>query len=1329
MTNISDAVDVGAIRAKIEVDLSAYNSGMESAKAKAQELGVAGKKAATDMAAIGDTGEKIGQLTKTLDNINQKIEIQKRKMAELKMSIASTFDSAKKSKLQEQLVNTEANMLRLIQASDNTAARLAALEDSTKQAGNQFASFNGKLKEIGLSADQVSRVGKALGEVNAKPTETQIKAVREELVRLGASADQIEKVERELKETEKQADKTKQGMAGLNSALTSLGAGFAAKSIVDTVTSLADEANKLQMSYSGVTAVSKALNVDVSESIGLVEELSNRWGLNQTTLAETVKTYLSAGLTLKETKDLIIATADAAAYNRQAHLSWDEAILQTARGIKQGNSELTDAAGITTNLSVMYDRYAKTLGTTAGKLTEAGKVQAAYNGMINESAMFVGNADEAMAGYTGVQATFTNTIKQARAEIGGAFVPALQEVLELITPLIKNTADWASQNKEVIAGTAAAGLAITSLISVVGALSAAFVVLNSAMGGIGVVLTLLGAVAAGVLAYGAAADSASGSVLRLANSQGELNAKMKDAANWTSTDLKNAREDIKQLEDLVAERRILQSKMDELRAKMPDMSNPQPGNPDPELTRELIEIRKGIDEIDDALRDLDFKTPEEAARAIDALKEATKNAVNATLQEQDATFAAAAANNERLKSLEASLTVYEQLNARQTLDAAQKQELRDATIALTSAYPGLNAVMDAEGRLRVTNIELAGQQIAAERDMLNATLNYEDQRLASLQRTTEAQKESIEAQIKNYEALMATMLDVISTTNSANTLQQEKNYVRSMGEVNSLYSEQNQVQASLNDIKARRAKLSSGNIPRSGGSRSEGLYDTSPAKAKKSGAKTQKSGKSAAELAAEARKKAYDADLATIRYMSDFYDWDADMQIKKYEELQKKHAKFLKESQADARTLNLQLKRLGEDSVKSRYEFSAEWITKEERRMEESGKTETEIAQMKLDAWTRVRDRHAKDSELYKRADEEVYRARKDLTTKTTKLAIDLVKTQKSSIDTVKKAEIEAIKQRKQAALADYDARIKAIDELLAKEAELNSDIDYETQLREKNARIDLLASAVGPEGIQEREDLIKERDRMILEHDRDLRKRELESQKKALTDERTIEEKKYDDKIQRTENLYDMLLTAFDGYSGDIKTIEAVLADFRVSEAARANTKILTELDAFIVQYNAKMAKVAVLQESDDLATYNSNKEAWVAAKAMGNTQEMARLNAENEALRKKYGIKTDDGKKLQSFRVGGIVQGVGDEPVVVKAHAGEMVLNDRQQAVLWDAINGGIRVQNPSNSGGDTIIHNTFDMSVGEVTLEDNADIAAMYNERRRSVERLQTQGIKTL
>src|SRR5690606_14094036 len=136
-----------------------------------------------------------------------------------------------------------------------------------------------------------------------------------------------------------------------------------------------------------------------------------------------------------------------------------------------------------------------------------------------------------------------------------------------------------------------------------------------------------------------------------------------------------------------------------------------------------------------------------------------------------------------------------------------------------------------------------------------------------------------------------------------------------------------------------------------------------------------------------------------------------------------------------------------------------------------------------------------------------------------------------------KKTELAAIEARKKAALADYDARIKAIDDLIAKEAEYNSDIDYETALREKNARIDELASAVGPEGIAEREATIKERDRMILEHDRELRKRELESQKKALQDEKATQSAAYDREKEAAEAQFNALKDAFDSYSGDIKT------------------------------------------------------------------------------------------------------------------------------------------------------------------------------------------------
>lgn len=1332
---MSEMVDVGGVRARVTADISGYSAAMDQAKAKARELGEQSKKAAADIKTMGDSGEKIAHLTARLENTNEKIELQRRKLAELKKQYAETFNAADRTKLEQQILNVEANLLRLIKVSDSTAARLNALDDAAENAGKGLSSFDDNLKAIGLSTEQISKVSKALGTVNARPTEAQLRAVRDELVRVGASADQIEKVERELKGVTEEAEKTKAGINGLSAGLSALGAGAAASKIADTIKTLAEEANQLNMSYRGVSAVAKSTNNSVEESVGLVEELSERWSLNRATLADTVKTYLSAGLTLEETRKIMIATADAAAYNRESQYSLEEAMLQTARGIKQGNSNLTDAAGLTTNLSVMFDRYAKSIGTTAGKLTEAGKMQAAYNGMMEEAAMFAGNADEAMAGYAGTQATFNNTIEQARTEIGGAFLPILQDLLDGITPLIKGTAEWATENKDIAVGIGAASLAFTSFIAVVGALSAAFIVLKSAMGGVGVLLTLVGAVAAGVTAYGLAADKAAGQVLQLAKSQEELNAKMVDSLSWSSNDLKSARADIEELEDILSEREKLQKKMEELQAKLPDYSKVKAGSVvtvDQELAKQINEVQQAIDGVDKSLRKMDFETPEEAAKAIEHLREASEGAVNAILQEQDATFRLAAANNERLKALEVSLDTYKKLSTQQELDAAQKEELRAVTQSLTSAYPGLHAMMDEEGNLRIENIDLAESQMGAERDMLDATLDYENQRLESLRRTTEDQKKSVEAQIENYKALLQTMLAVVNAENATSdidSLNAEKLYVKNEKQLPGLYDKQNQIQNALNEINERQAKLKSGNIPGAGSDGGASLFE--PGKEKEKKAKKEKKTKSAAELAAEARKKAYDADLATIRFQAEMFDWSVDKQIKSYERLRKTHEKHLKDTVEDRRTLDLQVKRLQEDSEKSQFDFSAEWIKQEERRMETSGKSESEIAKMKLDAWTRVRNRYAADSEFYKRADDQVYQARKTLADKTGKLAEDSVKVQKAAINDAKKAELDAIKARKAAVLDDYDSRIKAIDKLMAKESEYKSDIDYETALREKNARIDELASAVGPEGIAEREQAIKDRDRMILEHERELQRRELESQKDALKDEKDAEEKAFNDQLERTEAQFDALISAFDSYSGDIKSIEAAISEFRVSESAKANTAILADLDAFVTQYNAKMTQVAALKTADELAEYNANKDAWEAAKARGDKAEMARLNARNQAIRDKYGILEDSGQKLQSFAVGGIVRGANSEPVIAQVHAGEMVLNAQQQAVLFDALQGvaSRTVSQPGGAVTTTTITNHYDLGVDEVVLEDRADIRGFFDERARFAQRTQNRGDKAI
>mgnify|MGYP001413951768 CR=1 FL=1 len=1367
------ATEIGELKARLTAEAQELKAEIRATKQDFAELGEQGKKTAGDIGALntalgrmGDSKDQINRLTSYLENVNAKIEIQRKKLAELKQSYDSTFDNAKKSKLQEQIVNTEGVLIRLTQTSDQTAQKIWALEDSLNQAGaegqqvaSQMSALDDALKEIGLNADQIKTIKKHLDETDPTKLDRQLDELSEALKRLGVDSKQIEKITKELRETEQEAQKTKQGISGIASGLAALGAGATTAKLVNVTKSLADETNQLANSYRGLSAVSEKYNVDSADAIELAEKLADRWGLNKGVLADTVKTYLTMNLTLEETEKIITATADAAAYNRQAHLSWEEAIKQVAEGIKSGNSNLTDAAGITTNLSVMYDRFAKSIGTTSSKLTEAGKIQAAYNGILQESAVFAGNADSAMTGYTGTQATFNQTIEMARVELGEAFLPVLQQAMEEIVPLVRSFTEWSSENKEVVAGIGAATIAFTAFIAVVGALSAAFLVLNSAMGGVGILLTLLGAVVAGTTAYSVAADAASGSVWKFAQSQDELNKKLSESPlNRSSQDIKDLQSDYDTLNKLLEERALLEEEIQKKQISLRGAGQSRGMNSElQKRMNELSDLQQKLEEINSDLKVFGADTPEKANKVLADLKKQIDGAVNAMLEEQDATFQVAAANNERLKSLEAALQTYKRLSELQSLDIAQKQELKTATDTLMSAYPELHALMDSEGNLRIENINLAEEQIATERTMLDATLSYENQRLESLQRTTEEQKKSVESQIKNYEQLMETLLDVIAAENTVNSLNAEKLYMRNKDKGSELYSEQNQLQASLNEIRERRAKLSSGNIPSVGGRGSGALFDDS-----NSSQKRKKSGKSAAELAREQREKAYDDAIATVQYQAEMYDWTAEQQIKAYEKVRKQHQKHLKESVEDERQMNLQIKRLQEDSVKSRYDFSKEWIDREERRMEESGKTEIEIAQMKIDAWTRVRDRYAKDSEYYKQADDELYRARKELiklqeeaekeAAKNREERIkeyqkqndDLLKSELKAIKKARDAELDAIDQRKKEYLDAQNEKIAAIDELLKKEEEFNADADYETQLAEKKARQALLSTAVSPEGRKELADITAEIERMQLEHSRELRKRDLEDQKDKLQDEKDEKEKAYDEEKRLTEARYDALTEALEEHRDDVEFIESAIKEFRISANKEANDQILSDLDQFLAEYRSRMAEITSLSSSVssggsygagtsfsqadlDLAEYNANKDAWNEAKARGDKEEMAWLTARNEEIRRKYGIEKDTGKldRLPSYDVGGVIPGPVGAPVPIVAHGGEIYLNPEQQANLFrllDAPRAPLADRAPVPQ---QIIHNTFDMSIGTVEVSDQPDAEILYTERERAARRLATTG----
>lgn len=1163
-----------------------------------------------------------------------------------------------------------------------------------------------------------------------------------------------------------------------------------AKSSIDTNADITD----LGYAMKYVAPVAANMGVSIEEATAAIGELSNA-GIK----GEMAGTQLRAILLA-----LASPSKDAAFYMERLGVS----IKDSAGNIKPLSTIIGDLQKSFTRLT--QAQQADVAATLVGREAASGFLTLIAQGketldnytagLQNAGGTAKQVADTQMDTLKGATLELQSALEAAGIAVGDKLAPAIRKVAEFVTGLLQGFTSLNPSLQTAIVAFGAATAAVLGLVAAVGALSIAFTALNVSFPILGAITLAIGAVSAGVAALVSESNQAAEAVRKHDEAQKSLNETLSKSPLQNSVEeLEALKEKTKELQDVLEKRAAIEERIKELEANGDQSIGPG-------IISELDLMRGLLDEIDKELKEMGYDNIDMAKQKFEELTDAVKASVPAMLKAQEAEVAKLATEVEHIDKMRELKKQYDDLSNMEKLSAQQKSQLAGVVEALTKEYPGLIAKLDEENRWHITNVGSLNDLIGAEKASVDASAKAAKDRLNNWKAETEAKLKLAQAQINALEKV-----ERFSFANSAIGKRLPGETGKGLEIIGDMVisgirakaqSNANEYRKTLNQINQDISKITVGAYDKFKTSQfGSGIDLNKPEKQKKAKApkkKKEKKGKTAAELAAEARKKAYDADVATIRYQAEMFDWSAEQQIAAYEKLRTKHKQFLKESIEDRRTLDLQIKRLTEDSVKSRYEFSAEWIKKEERRMEDSGKNEVaiakmkldawtrvlmrykrdsdeykqadeevynarkalaraqeneakrqydasaewikkeerrmqdagkseqDIAKMKLDAWTRVRDRYTKDSDLYKKADEEVYQARRSLVEKTQKLVDESVKKQKAAINDAKKAELDAIEERKKAALADYDARIKAIDDLIAKEAELNVDADFETQLAEKQARADLLSSAVGPEGIQEREDILKEIERMKLEHDRELRKRELESQKDALQDEKDAQSKAFDDEKAATERQYSELAQAFENYSGDIKMIEAAISVFRVNESANANAQILADLDNFVAQYNAKMATIAAVNSRDsDLAEYNANKDAWAAAKARGDADEMARLAARNEELRKKYGITKDTGK-LQTFKVGGVVQGSPGEPVPIIAHAGEIVLNPQQQAALWDVLNGG-RALAPATATPSQSIVNHIDMSIDKVEVADPDTAEALYNERERVAARLQSQGVK--
>ncbi|MEK3882428.1 phage tail tape measure protein [Paenibacillus sp. PL2-23] len=1181
-----------------------------------------------------------------------------------------------------------------------------------------FAAVVAELQKMGAEQKQIEALEQALAEMSqqAQTADTRVGQLEEELKQLGARRPDIDKVNEGLKDTDNAAGKAGQGVQALAAGIAGLGAGAALAKLVSTVQTLSNEANQLASSYRGLSVVANKFNVDTEASVELADKLADRWGLNKALLADTVKTYLTMNLSLEETERIITATTDAAAYNRQSHLSWGEAIKQVAEGVKSGNSNLTDAAGITTNLSVMQDRYAKSIGTTAAKLTEAQKVQAAFNGMLEEGAIFAGNADDTMTGFTGTQASFQSTLQEARVELGEAFIPALERILELLTPMIKGFTTWTSENNEMVAGLIAAVAAVLALTAVVGALIAAFVALNAVMGPIGWVILGISALTVGVTAYAAAADAA-------ATSQENFNELLeKSPLSRNASEVKEMQSKIESLNEILNKRNAI---MREYEQRMKDAEQ---GRGSIENTHAIFDLADAIKSLDKELKGMGYSA-EEAEQAVKDMTSAVSQSIPALLELNRSERTELQTKVAKIKATKELREKYDELSSAEKLSAERSAELKDVVNKLAKEYPQLNKYIDDSHRIHEDGILVLDNAIGAEERYYGRKAELLAADLKVMLENAKAEKAIIDARIASLDEFTKKAQKApdnlppaarMAARTSARLADEEAELARESSDAYALAIAQIEGAIAGSDINNR-------------GKGSNGLPIVE--EEKKSGTKL----KTKAELEREALQES----LKLLEYKRNMDFLTEQQEVDSLERLRKKYQhnadirmelevrihQLKKQMGADEEKRREEETKKTEQAARERFEHSSNWILQEERRMVLAGESEEVISKMKLEAWTRVRSRYAKDNDYYKQADTQLYNLRVELIRKTEKAQQEAAREQETLTKEAVKSALDAIDKAKRAELAALDDRRKAIEAFYDDQAEA---IDDSERLKERNelvAEMEKYRFATSERG-----------QKTFLELQEKLRQMDVEQQKRNLDKSREQELAALDRQKQDIETFYDELRTATEDLTGDLTSLYKLADDERLKSFRQTNELIKQEMAALQQMLSSYQSSIAVPPSSggggssgidaSKIAQMQANSAAWHSADAAGKKQ----LSEANKAIGSSMGANYNSAEG-RWYKNGVPIYHVGGVAGEMNFRSPEMLMPDEINAIL----RRGETVMTPEQvdslvaaasgqSTGRTVMHNYYGPFIensGDVHLEDDTDIESYYREQEHLVRQMIARG----
>lgn len=199
-------------------------------------------------------------------------------------------------------------------------------------------------------------------------------------------------------------------------------------------------ASNLESAMSGLESIVSGQGRSISKAKSFINGYIKDGLVPLANAVTAYKTLSMRGYSEEQIEILMNRLKDSASYGRQASLTLGAAVQSATEGLKNENSILVDNAGVTKNVSKMWEDYAKSIGKTVANLTLEEKRQAEVNGIMQETGFQVGDAAKYTTTFAGRLSVLKKVLLDIKVNIGNAFmalsnigIPVLQSIANKVS--------------------------------------------------------------------------------------------------------------------------------------------------------------------------------------------------------------------------------------------------------------------------------------------------------------------------------------------------------------------------------------------------------------------------------------------------------------------------------------------------------------------------------------------------------------------------------------------------------------------------------------------------------------------------------------------------------------------------------------------------------------------------------------------------------------------------------------------------------------------------------------------------------------------------------